>query len=166
MFYFHYFLYVLKHKWYVLVECWKHGLYWQGIIHDLSKFRPSEFIPYAQHFFSEENYPHEEVLFNRAVLHHYNRNKHHWSYWVQRDRDDHSQPLVMPKKYVKEMICDWQAMGKIHGNNAADWYYKVKDSILIHRTTEIRIENTLDRWGIEPTETEVTDSHKALEKGE
>ncbi|GHH99461.1 DUF5662 family protein [Neobacillus kokaensis] len=32
------FLYILNHKVNVLVECWKEGLYIQGIIHDWSKF--------------------------------------------------------------------------------------------------------------------------------
>lgn len=49
--YFHYIWYVLRHKWFVLLECWRHGLYWRGIKHDWSKFLPSELIPYV-HFFN------------------------------------------------------------------------------------------------------------------
>ena len=48
--YLKYFLYVMEHKWNVLIECWKAGLYWHGITHDLSKLRPSEFFPYARFF--------------------------------------------------------------------------------------------------------------------
>ncbi|MEW9110929.1 MAG: DUF5662 family protein [Cytobacillus gottheilii] len=44
------FLYTLDHQLNVLVECWKEGLYIQGITHDLSKFSPKEFFPYAKKF--------------------------------------------------------------------------------------------------------------------
>ena len=36
---------VFRHKKEVAKICFKFGLYWQGIIHDLSKFSPTEFIP-------------------------------------------------------------------------------------------------------------------------
>ena len=47
--------YVLRHKWYVMIECFKRGQYWRGIMHDMSKFRPSEFIPYAIYFYEDYN---------------------------------------------------------------------------------------------------------------
>ena len=43
--------YLLKHKFYVFIECFKEGLYWVGLAHDFSKFLPSEFIPYANFFY-------------------------------------------------------------------------------------------------------------------
>ena len=43
-----YLQYVLRHKWYVFQECLKYGLIWEGIVHDLSKFRPSEWFPYVE----------------------------------------------------------------------------------------------------------------------
>lgn len=48
--YLKYFLYILNHKLNVLIECWKEGLYIQGIVHDWSKFSPAEFFPYAKNF--------------------------------------------------------------------------------------------------------------------
>ena len=45
-----YMWYVIRHKYYVLIECFKVGLYWRGIMHDWSKFLPSELIPYANFF--------------------------------------------------------------------------------------------------------------------
>lgn len=44
-------LYILEHKLNVLIECWKEGVFLQGIIHDWSKFSPQEFLPYAKKFF-------------------------------------------------------------------------------------------------------------------
>jgi len=49
--YLQYLSYVLRHKWHVSLECFHHGLYWRGITHDLSKFLPDEFIPYARYFY-------------------------------------------------------------------------------------------------------------------
>lgn len=45
--------YLLRHKWYVGIECFKRGLYWRGIKHDWSKFLPSEFVPYANYFYGQ-----------------------------------------------------------------------------------------------------------------
>ena len=49
--YLKYFLYVLEHKKNVGIECIKEGRYIHAITHDMSKFRPSEFIPYARFFY-------------------------------------------------------------------------------------------------------------------
>ena len=35
---------VTKHRWLVMVHCFRVGLIWQGLTHDLSKFSPSEFL--------------------------------------------------------------------------------------------------------------------------
>ena len=48
--YWKYFCYICNHKWNVGIECLKSGLYTHALTHDLSKFLPSEFIPYAKFF--------------------------------------------------------------------------------------------------------------------
>lgn len=75
---------VLRHKWFVFLESCKLGIPWLGLIHDLSKFRPSEFFPYA-HYFSGGKFPNDGphgIDFDYAWLNHQKRNKHHWQYWV------------------------------------------------------------------------------------
>ena len=52
--YLKYLWYVIRHKWYVGIECFKKGLYWQGLVHDSSKLFPSEFIPYARYFYGSK----------------------------------------------------------------------------------------------------------------
>ena len=48
-----YLKYVLRHKWFVLLASIRIGApLWGAIIHDLSKFRPSEWIPYARCFYA------------------------------------------------------------------------------------------------------------------
>ncbi len=51
MIYLKYLNYVIRHKWYVGMACFRNGLYWRAIVHDLSKLLPSELIPYARFFY-------------------------------------------------------------------------------------------------------------------
>ena len=39
---------IFKHKYFVCKYCFKTGLYWRGIVHDLSKFHPKEFFESPQ----------------------------------------------------------------------------------------------------------------------
>lgn len=48
-----YFKYVIRHKWYTLIECAKLGIFWRGIVHDLSKFSKAEWGPYVEWFYGE-----------------------------------------------------------------------------------------------------------------
>jgi hypothetical protein len=48
-----YLKYVLTHKWYVLLKCIELGIPWRGIVHDLSKFLPSEWSPYVEYFYGD-----------------------------------------------------------------------------------------------------------------
>ena len=41
---------IMKHKIEVGKVCFKFGLYWQGLAHDLSKFSITEFAPSARYF--------------------------------------------------------------------------------------------------------------------
>ena len=53
--YLKYFKTICIHKWYVFIECYKQGIIWQGIIHDMSKFSSSEFIASAKYFNGDKN---------------------------------------------------------------------------------------------------------------
>ena len=69
--YLKYFNYVIKHKWFVFLECWKAGIIWQGIVHDLSKLLPSEFFPYSIYFYGNSK---NDKEFDNAWLLHQKRN--------------------------------------------------------------------------------------------
>ena len=49
-----YLSYLLRHKWFVFIECCKQGIFWRGLVHDCSKFLPDEFFPYAFHDWEKE----------------------------------------------------------------------------------------------------------------
>ena len=158
--YIKYLWYILRHKWFVFIECCKVEMIWLGLIHDWSKFRPSEFIPYARHFYGEnrdEQIKKEKVegydksrdrqdgVFNKAWLYHIHRNKHHWQYWLLVQDEDKDVVLEMPNKYRKELLADWHGAGKaITGkNNTKEWYLKHKDKYQFHPDTRKWIERSL-----------------------
>lgn len=161
-----YLSYVVRHKWFVLCACWRRGLYWQGIIHDWSKFLPSEWFPYAQFFYGEKfpewsaisagqkyaGYPYELTAtyvrheFDRAWLKHQHRSPHHWQHWILREDSGATNILEMPIRYATEMVCDWEGAGRaITGKTGGTvaWYLKNEAQIQLHPTTRRLIEQLL-----------------------
>jgi len=141
-----YFKYIIEHKKNVFIECWKEGLYIHAFLHDLSKFLPSEFIPYAK-FFYETNrtkkYKQSDesnLNFQKGWLKHQKRNKHHWNYWVSITRVDKIIALPMPKKYIRQMICDWRGMSRKFGGTAEEYYKKNVNKFILHENTTFCIE--------------------------
>lgn len=157
-----YLWYVIKHKWYVFIECCKLGIPIKGLLHDLSKFKPSEWYPYTNYFYG--NYPSEKEMtalefwkydgitkeiiknqFDKAWLYHQNRNKHHWQYWILQKDSGSTKILEMPDKYKKEMLADWIGAGKAitDSDNCKEWYKNNKDKMLLHKNTRLWIENKI-----------------------
>ena len=74
-------------------HCFRVGLYKQGLLHDLSKYSPTEFLvgcKYYQGTRSPNNAERENIGYSGAWLHHKGRNKHHYEYWLDysTDRED------------------------------------------------------------------------------
>lgn len=167
MMYLKYLWYVIRHKWYVMVECFRMGIYWRGLTHDLSKFLPSEFIPYARNFygkylsFDQLSFDarqrgvrtKEDVKrdFKEAWLKHQHRNPHHWQYWILQNDTDGRELMVIPTAYLKEMVADWIGAGRaITGKREAiSWYKKSKDKIVVHHDMIAYIEFFLNKYAKE-----------------
>lgn len=106
---------VCKHKLYVAQGCFKCGLYYQGITHDLSKFYPSEFFVGVRYYDGHKSPNAVQRRINEgcstAWLHHKGRNRHHFEYWI--DYAAFNNRTVygnrMPMRYVVEMVCDRRA---------------------------------------------------------
>ena len=145
--YLKYLLYLLEHKKNVGIECIKEGLYLHAITHDLSKFLPSEFLTYAKFFHSKNrtkkyNTSDEtDINFLKGRIRHQKRNKHHWNYWVSVTRWDKIEPIPMPMKHVRQMICDWRGMARKFGGTWTEYYQKNKKSFIMHKDTITLIEN-------------------------
>ena len=143
---------IMRHRSLVRKGCFKIGLYWQGLIHDLSKYSPSEFFVGAKYFQgnrSPNNAEREDIGYSSAWLHHKGRNKHHYEYWIDY-QDGTIIPVPMPDKYVAEMMMDRVAASKIYkGKDYNDRcpleYYNIgKDRIMIHEETRKKLETMLN----------------------
>jgi len=122
---------VNTHRRVVRHYCFKLGLYWQGITHDLSKYSFEEFwhgVKYYQGFRSPHEKERETLGYSTAWMHHKGRNKHHLEYWYDiNPKVSEYEPVEIPYKYLKEMFCDRIAASKIYqGKNYTDasaWEY-------------------------------------------
>ena len=68
---------ITQHKWLVLWGCFRVGLYWQGLTHDLSKYMPVEFrvgAKYYQGNRSPNAAEREDRGYSEAWMHHKGRN--------------------------------------------------------------------------------------------
>ena len=103
---FRHFWLVVRHRHRVMINCFKCGIIWRGLVHDLSKFSPCEFfesVKYFRGYRSPIGVCRRERGVSLAWLHHKGRNKHHIEYWL--DPDCEVTPL-MPYKYAVECVCD------------------------------------------------------------
>lgn len=119
------FITITKHRWMVRKHCFRVGLYWQGLTHDLSKYTPTEFlsgIRYYQGTRSPNSAERELKGYSLAWMHHKGRNKHHFEYWTDLSIVSRKyEPVEMPPKYFVEMIMDRIAACKIYnGKNYTD----------------------------------------------
>ncbi len=141
---------VLKHRHMVMRNCFKAGIFWQGLLHDLSKFSPTEFIPgvlYFQGNRSPNEQEREETGYSKAWMHHKGRNKHHFEYWTDYSmKTKRMEPVRMPDKYLFEMFCDRVAASKIYNKDKytdqcpLDYFLWAKPNRIIETTTRERLE--------------------------
>lgn len=135
------------HKYLVMQHCFRAGIYWQGLWHDMSKYSPAEFLvgaKYYQGFRSPNNAEREDKGYSSAWLHHKGRNKHHMEYWIDYSLAANGQMegMKMPSKYVVEMFCDRVAASKTYQKekytdaSAWEYYYKNRGHYMLHPDTE------------------------------
>ena len=145
---------ITKHRWLVLKGCFRVGLYWQGLTHDLSKYSPTEFwigAKYYQGTRSPNAAEREDKGYSEAWMHHKGRNRHHFEYWTDYAPDGSGIAGVeMPKKYVAEMFCDRLAASKVYRGEAFDpgdpykFFLRGKQRrLLLHPNTEALLEHIL-----------------------
>lgn len=141
------------HKWLVMKSCFRLGLYKQGLLHDLSKYSPAEFlvgVKYFQGTRSPNNAEREDKGYTSAWLHHKGRNKHHLEYWIDYDLENGGMTgMKMPVKYVVEMFCDRVAASKNYNREAYNdtfplaYYKKGKGKYMLHEETARLLEELL-----------------------
>lgn len=148
-----YLRYVLRHKYYVLasglamarmLNSWTLSLHLlvRCVVHDWSKFLPSEWFAYVNYFYEppQLNTKHD---FNVAWLHHQRRNLHHHQYWLL--KEDSGETLValpMPQVYLLEMLADWRGAGLASRgkDDIRSWYETNKHTMILHPDTRAQLE--------------------------
>ena len=104
---------ITKHRILVMKGCFRVGLYWQGLTHDLSKYSTTEFWNGARFYQgtrSPNNAEREEKGYSEAWMHHKGRNRHHYEYWTDVSKETGQyESLPMPRKYLVEMVMDRRA---------------------------------------------------------
>ena len=143
---------VNKHRREVRKLCFRCGLYWQGLTHDLSKYSPIEFWNGVK-FFTGTCSPHvkerEVNGYSRAWMHHKRKNKHHAEYWFDK------KPVEMPEKYLREMLCDRIAASKTYLKNKytdsapLQYYLTHQEENQFAPSTKMKLENLLMMLSVE-----------------
>ncbi|MDD5932094.1 MAG: DUF5662 family protein [Oscillospiraceae bacterium] len=110
---------VHRHRALVRKYCFRLGLYWQGLTHDLSKYSPVEFwagVKYFQGDHSPNDAQRKKYGYSASWLHHKGRNRHHFEYWTDYNTvtGEGICGVEMPAKYVAEMFCDRLAASKVY----------------------------------------------------
>ena len=144
---------VTRHRFRVFLHCARCGIAWRGLVHDLSKYSPTEFfesVKYYRCYRSPIGACREEIGYSRAWLHHKGRNRHHFEYWTDYNPYERKIcPVKMPTVFVKEMFCDRLAASKIYQgenyteNHPIEYFMRGKPNRNIHPETSDLIEEWL-----------------------
>ena len=143
---------IMSHRRKVICHCAKAGILWRGLLHDLSKYSPTEFIPGVRHFVGTRS-PNEGERaikgYSAAWMHHKGRNRHHFEYWTDYNPETKlMSPVKMPIVFVKEMFCDRVAASKVYqGKNYIDEHpYKYFAPGKVRRSIHPETSDLLESW--------------------
>ena len=113
---------ITRHRWLVQCGCFRVGLYWQGLIHDLSKYSLTEFMTGVRYYQGNRSPNTAERLekgYSEAWMHHKGRNRHHYEYWTDLNPQTRTYESVrMPRKYIVEQFMDRRAACMVYQGDA------------------------------------------------
>ena len=141
---------VNQHRKMVLKHCIKAGIPIRGLLHDLSKYSPTEFIPGVLYFQGNRS-PNEKEReisgYSKAWMHHKGRNRHHFEYWTDYSTVTKKMEAVpMPDIFIFEMFCDRVAASKIYNKEKytndmpLDYFLRARPKRLIADDTARKLE--------------------------
>lgn len=144
---------ITHHKFLVMQGCFKVGLYKQGLLHDLSKYSPTEFLTGARYYQGNRSpnaAERDEKGYSEAWMHHKGRNKHHYEYWTDMNMTTRRyEPVPMPRRYFVEMVMDRRAACMTYqGDNYTaasplNYYLGSRERTLMHPQTQRELEYVL-----------------------
>jgi len=153
---------ITKHKMMVTDLCLRVGLTKQGLMHDLTKYEPIEFLTGAKYFTGDHSPNADEKRdkgYSDAWLHHKGINKHHHEYWMDLQYADPKTGRLagvggakMPLRYVLEMACDRIGACKVYHKDAYKpddpWKYYLRTAHVVaptlHKETKALLEDILE----------------------
>lgn len=167
---------ITHHRHLVIKHCFRAGIGWQGLFHDLSKYSPTEFGVGAK-YYSGDRSPNEgerlDYGYSKAWLHHKGRNRHHFEYWV--DYNPHTkrvEPIKMPVNYVAEMFCDRLAASKVYqgerytDDHPLEYFLRGKARRFINPETSDLLEGWLRLLKEQGEDAAFAEIRRTLKKGE
>ena len=128
---------ILRHKRLVRRNCFRAGIYWQGICHDWSKYHPIEFWTGVRYYQEGKRSPNA-----------YEREYVYWIY-LSSDYSKGLQGMPMAPRYVVEMFCDRMAASRNYNlENYNDrlpleYYERGKSRYTMHPETAELLERLL-----------------------
>ena len=145
---------ITRHRHEVMKNCFKCGLYRRGMLHDLSKYSPTEFwrgVKYYQGGHRSPNARENELFgYSTAWLHHKGRNRHHFEYWTDYNiNTKRIEPVPMPREFLIEMFCDRVAASKVYkgkdytDSSALEYYTRRDERRFMHPETADKLEKLL-----------------------
>ena len=115
---------ILIHKWYVFVFCCKCGIPFRGIVHDLSKFSPTEFWESVRYYTGKSspiNACKKDKGYSLAWQHHKGHNSHHYQHWTDNYDSGKLSAICMPLTDTLEMLCDYLGASKAYSRGKATY---------------------------------------------
>ena len=159
---------IRQHRKWVRYYCFKAGLYKQSLLHDLSKYTPTEFcesVKYYTGISSPVDMCKKEQGYSMAWLHHRGCNKHHYEYWVD-NLDKGGEPNPMPYQYALEMVCDNIAASRTYMKDdftyqgVYDWWLKkTENQIAMHPATQYFVTEVFKELAFCESVTPITRRH-------
>lgn len=150
------FITITKHRHKVLKYCFLSGLYFQGLVHDLSKYGPVEFFRGAKYYVGTKSpisLERQSKGFSEAWLHHKGRNKHHPEYWVDLNKTTNQyEPIPMPNRYIGESFCDHLAASKTYNKKnfvpmmVKEYFEKEVNFVPMHLATKEKLAYLIDLY--------------------
>lgn len=145
---------ITRHRFIVMAGCFRVGLYRQGLTHDLSKYTPTEFLIGARYFQGDKSPNAAERAdkgYSEAWMHHKGRNRHHYEYWTDMNRQTRNYESVkMPRKYLVEQIMDRRAACMVYQGDAYtdasayEYFMNSRERELMHPENRQELEFLLD----------------------
>lgn len=156
---------VNKHRFYVCRNCFIAGQYKRGLLHDLSKYSPTEFLESVKYYQGDRS-PIDACKeingWSKAWMHHKGRNRHHWEYWIDNINNGYPEAILMPYEFAVEMLCDYIGAGQAYeGKNWTPgrqymWWIRKRHNVLMHPVIKDFITTVLGEMAAEQGELSYT----------